>query len=125
MADARDSEKKSGLTRGKAILIAVLAVVLVAVIYIQFGSSGASASSPAVEYHPPGPPAIAKPASIPVAASPTSPAATPAVAVSVKTNSAADVRNVPIIDETHWKAPNVNSVVSYDPFALPASFPQP
>jgi hypothetical protein len=32
---------------------------------------------------------------------------------------------VPLIDETRWKSPNVSSVVAYDPFALPSSFPQP
>jgi hypothetical protein len=124
MADARNAEKKSGLTRGKAILIAVLAVVLVAVLYIQFGPSAATATSPTGQYHPPGPPAAAKPALVQTASSSTSPAVTPAVAVSPTAPAAKEVIAAPIIDETRWKAPDVNAVTNYDPFALPASFPQ-
>ena len=38
MADAQSASKRSGLTRGKALLIGVLAVVLVGVLYMQFGA---------------------------------------------------------------------------------------
>jgi hypothetical protein len=124
VADGLNTEKKNGLTRGKAILIAVLAVVLVAILYIQFGPSGGDGSTATVEYHPPGPPAGAKPAPASVSTSPASPAVTPAVAISPKAIPGKDAATVPIIDETRWKAPAVNAVVSYDPFALPPTFPQ-
>ena len=48
--DAQGKSKKSGLTRGKAILIAGLAVVLVVIVYIQFGSYGAAAKSAHAAY---------------------------------------------------------------------------
>src|SRR4029079_7392130 len=32
---------------------------------------------------------------------------------------------VSIINENHWKAPAVATIIAYDPFALPSSFPQP
>jgi hypothetical protein len=31
----------------------------------------------------------------------------------------------PVIDETRWKSPKLAAVIAYDPFALPATFPQP
>jgi hypothetical protein len=128
VADAHDIEKKSGLTRGKAILIAVLAVVLVVVLYVQFGSSGsreANASSTTVEYRPPGPPPSAKTATTPTATPSTAPAATPVVAANAKTPLPKETATVPIIDETRWKSPKLTSVIAYDPFAIPPSFPQP
>ena len=46
MAEAQTSSKP-GLTRGKAILIGVLSVVLVAVLYIQFGGKAEKPASEA------------------------------------------------------------------------------
>jgi hypothetical protein len=31
----------------------------------------------------------------------------------------------PILEPERWKAPDVSTIVAYDPFALPPSFPQP
>jgi len=53
---------------------------------------------------------------------------TPAVAKptpTAPTGKEKDTTTVSIINETHWKAPPVATIVAYDPFALPASFPQP
>src|SRR4051812_33244846 len=30
-----------------------------------------------------------------------------------------------LIDERRWKSPKLDTIVAYDPFALPAAFPQP
>ena len=46
MADAQSARKTSGLTRGKAVLIGVLAVVLVGVLYMQFGSCAVRSRPP-------------------------------------------------------------------------------
>ena len=60
MADPQNATKQGGLTRGKAILIAVLGVVLVGVLYMQFGRGGAGASSEPSAYVPRRVPALAK-----------------------------------------------------------------
>src|SRR4051812_33179767 len=36
-----------------------------------------------------------------------------------------DADAAPIIDAAHWKSPKIETIVAYDPFALPAAFPQP
>ena len=54
MAEAQTPSKK-GLTRGKAILIGILSVVLVAILYIQFGHGGEKPSGEAIGYRPPRP----------------------------------------------------------------------
>ena len=96
MAESQTSSKK-GLTRGKAILIGVLAVVLFTVLYLQFGRSGEKPVSEAVAYEP------------------------PRAAMSVDKSAATAV----LIDETRWKSPKLETIVAYDPFALPPAFPQP
>ena len=52
MVDAQSALKRSGLTRGKAAAIGALAAVLIGVLYMQFGSSGAEPSSDPVAYRP-------------------------------------------------------------------------
>jgi hypothetical protein len=121
VAEASTSSK-SGLTRGKAILIGVLSVVLVAVLYIQFGRKGEDAGGEAVRYRPPRP-AVAvqpvdlaeKPVTLAAAKSPVSPP-------NRKENN---IIATVLIDETKWKSPPLAKVVAYDPFALPPTFPQP
>ena len=36
-----------------------------------------------------------------------------------------DAAAAPLIDETRWKSPKLETIVAYDPFALPPTFPQP
>ena len=121
MADA-NSSKKAGLTRGKAILIGVLAVVLLIVLCVQFGGSSEQPTAGASRYRPP------RPA---VAVQPATPEAKPVTPVVAKPTPSApvgkekDTTTVSIINESHWKAPAVATIIAYDPFALPASFPQP
>jgi hypothetical protein len=113
------------LTRGKAVAIAVLGVVLVVVLYVQFGRRGETLAAEALEHQPP-PSTRAAPS--PAAATPATPVAKPAVtqaAPGAKGPAGKEVVAVPIIDETKWKAPPLARVVAFDPFALPATFPQP
>jgi hypothetical protein len=115
MAETQTSLKQSSLTRGKAILVAVLAVVLVVILYVQFGLAGGKANSRPVGYRPP--------RSTPTRKSAQANTKT-AAATNAQTGSA-EVVAAPIIDATHWKSPSLATVVAYDPFALPPAFPQP
>ena len=102
-----------GLTRGKAVLIAVLALVLVVVVYIQFGPSGEDYVAPqASEYRSPAA-SSARPTSAVAAAS-----TTPIGAASKANGKAAP------IDQTRWKAPDLATVIAFDPFAVPETFPR-
>jgi hypothetical protein len=95
-----------GLTPGKLKLIGVLSAVLLGVLYLQFG--GSEPEAPAT-----------KPAGKPrrTAAASDTPAA--AGASPVRTASAE------LADISAWDTPELEQVVQYDPFALPAAFPQP
>ena len=121
MAEAKTSSKK-GLTRGKAILIGVLSIVLVVILYVQFGGGGEKPGGEAVGYRPP------RPA---VAVQPGSSAANPVTLASAKTPSNIqagkdkDAVAAPPIDVARWKSPKLETIVAYDPFALPPAFPQP
>lgn len=117
MADAQRSPKKSGLTRGKAVVIAVLAVVLAVILYVQFGSADATASSES-KYR-------ASRASAPSLPQSTESAVKDAAVADVRAPAGSETFTAPIIDETRWKSPELTSVIAYDPFALPAKFPQP
>jgi hypothetical protein len=103
--------KKSEVTPGKLALIGVLAVVLVIVLYLQYGdqlksSAKRSASATTTSAAPRSKPAKAK--------------------VTKKDDLAEtdfELRKSTGSRAT-WHAPELASVVAYDPFALPASFPQ-
>lgn len=121
MAEAQTSSKK-GLTRGKAILIGVLGVTLVSVLYIQFGRGGEKPAEEPVGYRPP------RPA---LAIDPMNSAEQPVTPATLKTESnpqAGKKKSAATpspIDEKRWKSPKLETIVAYDPFALPAAFPQP
>jgi hypothetical protein len=113
MADAKQA-KAGGLTAGKGILIAVLALTLVGILYWQFGTSEATA-------------ALTKPGAARrhLAAAPVKPAVATAVA---KKNPAehAPLAELPsVVDATKWKSPPLTDVVAYDPLAVPDTFPKP
>lgn len=118
MAEPKTSAKKAGLTRGKAILIGVLSVVLVVILYVQFGRGVEKSGPDPVGYRPPRATVAVQPASSPANA------VTLAAAKGPATKDNVDAA-APIIDGSRWKSPEVASVVAYDPFALPAAFPQP
>jgi hypothetical protein len=116
MADPNNTAKTGGLTRGKAILIAVLGAVLVGVLYLQFGRGEAGASSEPSAYVPRRAPAV-EPAA--------SPAATDNAEKSATTDTKMSVALATVVDVTRWKSPPLEDVVDYDPFALPVTFPKP
>lgn len=121
MAEAQKALERTGLTRGKAMLIGVLAVVLIGVLYLQYGSSDSGLGSEPVAYAPRRQPVQpANPAPTPAASRTPTPSAkeTPA-------DSSPELAAAVIVDETRWKSPELADVIVYDPFALPAAFPQP
>lgn len=116
MAESPTSTNNAGLTRNKAILILVLGIVLIVVLYAQFGTSGQKPSTAPRGYHPPRPAAESKAAT---------PANKPPTAANAKPTNSKLVTAALAIDEKRWKAPPLAKVVRYDPFALPPGFPQP
>lgn len=116
MADNDSGTKTSGLTRGKAITIGVLALVLVVVLYLQYGSTGSEPTTTPSAYKPRQPVVEA-------------PADQPQQAANDKkmqqATNGARVVVAAVVDEAKWKSPKLSDVVDYDPFALPLAFPQP
>lgn len=114
MGEPRTFSERTGLTRSKAILIGLLAVVLVTVIYIQIGRySGGDVVAEGLavpEYRPPRPAGIS-----------------PLIAQAAADVPAASTRlaDTAVFDQSKWKPPELAAVTAYDPFALPAAFPQP
>ncbi len=122
MAEANTALKQGGLTRGKAILIGVLSIALVVVLYVQFGGRGEKPSDDAIAYRPPRPAMAVQPANS---------TEKPVTLASVKapsnppTGKDKNAVAAALIDETRWKSPKLETIVAYDPFALPPAFPQP
>jgi hypothetical protein len=121
VAEAQTSSK-TDLTRGKAILIGVLAVALIGVLYIQFGRGGAKPAGEPAGYRPPRPAVAVQPVNAAAKAVTLASAKTPSNPEPSKDKNAATVL---VIDGTRWKSPKLETIVAYDPFALPPSFPQP
>jgi hypothetical protein len=114
VAKTQTGSKPLGLTRGKAVLIAVLSVVLVGVLYMQYGKFVGGAAEEASER----------------VASRT-PARKPALVTQVKpagpnAETEDDTQNALLeFDQAKWTPPEVSKVIAYDPFALPDGFPRP
>jgi hypothetical protein len=105
--------KRIGLTRGKAVIVAILAVTLAVVIYVKYVPSGAAAISSRL-----------------IGLSGRRPAATSDSEASAAAKAKAGASNADSllsieVDESRWKSPELSMVLAYDPFALPAGFPQP
>jgi hypothetical protein len=114
VGEAQTFSQKIGLTRGKAILVGVLAVALVAVVYWRFGGAGDDQTL-AVAPVETGAPAAA-----------ISPQTTPVEQAAAEVSATTDRLAVTVaFDQTKWKPPELATVVAYDPFALPRAFPQP
>lgn len=109
MANKPSLAKQAGVTPGKLVLIAVLAVVLGGVLYVQFAPQSSPAPVPAqpAARTATTPGQLRAPAAAPAVTSPTT---TPRK----KTGTVAG-----------WQSPELTPIVAYDPFALPAAFPQP
>ncbi len=115
VADAQKESQRGGMTRGKAALIGVLTVVLLGVLYLQYGRSSAASNSEPVASA-----ARRRPAEAPAKQPPTT-----ATVNNTQNESGSPVAVAAAVDETRWKSPNLADVVDYDPFALPATFPKP
>ncbi|MEX2317155.1 MAG: hypothetical protein WD669_08385 [Pirellulales bacterium] len=114
MGDSSTKAGPAGASPKKLVLIGVLAVVLIAVLYVQFVGSSKS-EAPEIT-------ASAAPAQRPSLAAANS-TATGAKAVT-PLGDAGEWLLEPI-DRPQWKSPELARVIRYDPFALPAAFPQP
>ena len=112
MAKTQSTLEQIGLTRGKAALIGVLAVVLLAVIYIQYGSSDAEEA------------VLPEAARSRPAAQPVTTTASPSTIRQEQADSNLQSA-LAEFDRTRWQAPELTEVIAYDPFALPEAFPQP
>jgi hypothetical protein len=115
VGESQTFAQRIGLTRGKAILVGVLAVALVAVLYWQYGGADggeAIALAPVATDSKPA-------AAIPNLAMPVD------QAVAEIPATTAPLATTAIFDQTKWKPPELATIVAYDPFALPATFPQP
>ena len=114
MAKTQPVSTKIRLTRGKAALIGILAIALVGVVYTQYGSSGGE-DAVTSSYTP----ASRRPArrgALPTGAQP----------AAFEAESDGDTQAALLeIDQAKWKSPELSAVIAYDPFALPAAFPQP
>jgi hypothetical protein len=105
--------QKPGLTRGKAVLIGVLAVVLVSVLFVQYGKYAGGSESEV------GPVASRVPSRKLPRSATTAPAETNA-------ETEDDTRTALLeFDQAKWKPPELSKVIAYDPFARPAGFPKP
>ena len=107
MANQPTASDRLGVSPAKLKLIGLLALILVAVLYIQYGRSGDEVvpTKPAARAS-----RVAKKASKPL------PQATPGT-------QKASSRG--FVDISSWNEPELATVIQYDPFALPATFPQP
>ncbi len=123
MAEARSSS--TGWTTNKAILIGVLSLVLVVVLYIQFGGQKEAPISKPAGHRPPRPTIAVQPAGDAAKAAPiTLATAKPFTKTPAKPEPEKAVASL-IIDAKRWQAPKLEAIVAYDPFALPPIFPQP
>jgi hypothetical protein len=102
-------KQQAGVTPGKLVLIGVLTVVLAGVLYRQFGPARADA-----------PPAAAD---APTRRAPDIAQIKAHAGKNEKTADSGFGRKADIV--VHWPTPEIATVTQYDPFALPARFPQP
>ena len=112
MAKAQTTMERIGLTRGKIALIAILTIALGGVMYRQYRPSDAGdVASPSAEEAP---------------RHGTRRAVGPAQSEATTPQNENDVQaGLTEFDQTKWKPPELTMVIAYDPFAVPASFPQP
>jgi hypothetical protein len=117
VAKTATTSQQLGLTRGKAILIGVLAVALLGVIVVQYRRfSGGGA------------PQVAAPAT-PMRATKARAMRSDAAATKQPTSAPKPDGGTDAafreFDQMKWKSPTLAEVIAYDPFALPGAFPQP
>jgi hypothetical protein len=114
VAKTTTASKQPALTRGKAMIIAVLTIVLVGVLYFQYGRSMGGAEVAEIDNS-------ATPKRVPRPVSPTNPNSAEVAADAERDTQAALLE----FDQSKWEPPELSTLVSYDPFALPDAFPRP
>lgn len=113
MDEPQTWSKRIGLTRGKAVIIAILALTLAVVMYVKYSPSGAAGISSRLigfSSRRPGPKSDSE-------------ASDAAAKAKAAQSNAASLLSVEV-DESRWKSPDLSLVLAYDPFALPTGFPQ-
>jgi hypothetical protein len=113
VAEQKTLAQQTGASPQKLALIGVLAVILLGVLYVQF--------RPSDDEVPVEAPRTAQAGRAPRRSS----AATKASRETAPTDGKAPEFLLESVDRRQWKAPALDEVVRYDPFALPAAFPQP
>jgi hypothetical protein len=113
VAEQKTLAQKTGASPQKLALIGVLAVILLGVLYVQFVPTGDD-----------------NPVEVPRTARAERPTRRAPVTTKGDARKAATDDNSPeflleSVDRRQWTAPALDEVVRYDPFALPAVFPQP
>jgi hypothetical protein len=113
VVDQPNKKRQPNVTPAKLAVIGLLAVVLIAVLYIQFGPSATSAlpepgSAAARSRRPPRPATVNR-----------------AAPKGEEKPSAEQTEPLALINGEQWKSPQLADVIRYDPLALPAAFPQP
>jgi len=106
--------KRVGLTRAKAAIVCLLAVAMVAVIYIQYGPTIASEMSTG----------LARTIRARRAPRPDS-APDSKSENSLPPESGAGGWPSAAVDPSAWRSPGLAAVLAFDPFALPSGFPRP
>jgi hypothetical protein len=114
VAKTQTGSKQIGLTRGKAVLIGVLSIVLVGVLYVQYGRYAGGGEVAPVDRV-----ATRAPVRKPAVSTQLNPAPTDA---EIERDAQAALLE---FDQAKWTPPELSKVIAYDPFALPAGFPRP
>jgi hypothetical protein len=114
VAKKQTGAQQPGLTRGKAVLIGVLSIVLLVVLYVQYGKYIGDSGNVDAQAA-----ASRAPARKLTRTETTSPAE-----LSAEPEGDAQAALLEF-DQSKWKPPEVSKVIAYDPFALPAGFPRP
>lgn len=114
MAETKTTLQQAGLTRGKAVLIGLLAVALLGVLYLQYGASDVGDTTSSLASKNRRRPRL------------------PSAPASASQSTAADQHGdsgwhhaLAELDAARWPQPKLSEVIAYDPFALPAAFPKP
>jgi hypothetical protein len=114
VAKAQTASQQAGLTRGKAVLIGVLAVVFVGILFIQYRRMFGAKSAPSME------------ATSTSAETPRTPrSATKKKEVAQAESDLETEAALMEFDQAKWRSPELPMVLAYDPFARPETFPKP
>jgi hypothetical protein len=111
------SPQGSGLTPAKGAIIAVLAVVLVGVLYMQFSGGAGTEVSESSAYKPP--------KTTPRPPRPGAANSAKQQAETVAKDTTGVKPELVAFDPTRWETPELSRVTAFDPFARPTTFPQP